>query len=109
MTEDDLTVTPLSATCGAEVEGVDLARLTDGQMADIRRLVAERGVVVVRDQELSPEQHIGFARRWGEIDYNRFFPIDPTPLGRSLPQSHTSGPLHQPTPGPQIYICFQSH
>ena len=34
----------------------------------------ENGVAVLRDQELSPEQHIAFAKRWGGIDVNPFFP-----------------------------------
>ena len=77
MTAQTLSIRPLSDTCGAEVTDIDLARISDTVLSDIRRLVAERGVVVVRDQDLSPQQHIAFARRWGEIDYNRFFPIDP--------------------------------
>ncbi len=77
MTAQTLSIRPLSDSCGAEVTDIDLARISDTGLSDIRRLVAERGVVVVRDQDLSPQQHIAFARRWGEIDYNRFFPIDP--------------------------------
>jgi taurine dioxygenase len=45
-------------------------------MTWLRSAVAENGVVAVRGQDLSPEQHIAFARQWGEIDYNRFFPIN---------------------------------
>ena len=36
----------------------------------------ENGVAVLRDQELSPEQHIAFAKRWGGIDVNPFFPTN---------------------------------
>ncbi|MFV4677371.1 TauD/TfdA dioxygenase family protein, partial [Mycobacterium tuberculosis] len=45
-------------------------------MADLKAELSQRGVLVIRDQTLSPEAHIGFARRWGEIDVNRFFPAD---------------------------------
>ena len=30
-------------------------------------------VIFFRDQDLSPEQHIAFAERWGKININRFF------------------------------------
>ena len=50
MSMDAPSIRPLSDACGAEVTNVDLARISDTGLADIRRLVAERGVVVVRDQ-----------------------------------------------------------
>jgi taurine dioxygenase len=31
-------------------------------------------VLFFRDQKLSEDEHIAFARRWGEIDINKFFP-----------------------------------
>ena len=69
-------LTPLSGSCGMEVDGLDLSRISNEELEQLRKLVADRGVALVRNQSLSPEQHIAFARRWGEIDYNRFFPID---------------------------------
>jgi alpha-ketoglutarate-dependent taurine dioxygenase len=68
-----LTVTPLE-NCGAEVLGVDLNHLGDGDMAAIRQAYADHGVIFFRDQKLTPDQHIAFAKRWGEIDVNKFFP-----------------------------------
>jgi taurine dioxygenase len=76
MLADTVSVRPLSPTCGLEVEGLDLSRLGESEIEWLRSAVAENGVVAVRGQDLSPEQHIAFARQWGEIDYNRFFPID---------------------------------
>lgn len=60
--------------CGAEVLGVDLRRADADDMAAMKRAYAEHGVIFFRDQELSEEEHIAFAKRWGEIDINRFFP-----------------------------------
>ena len=60
--------------CGAEVLGVDLNNLSDADMAVLRRAYADNGVIFFRDQSLSEDQHIAFARRWGEIDVNKFFP-----------------------------------
>ncbi|MBS0471088.1 MAG: TauD/TfdA family dioxygenase [Proteobacteria bacterium] len=60
--------------CGAEVLGVDLRDLDDATMAAIRAAYAEHGVIFFRDQKLSEDDHIAFAKRWGEIDVNKFFP-----------------------------------
>ena len=60
--------------CGAEILGVDLNRLSAGEMEAIRAAYAQYGLIFFRDQNLTPEQHIAFARRWGEIDINKFFP-----------------------------------
>jgi taurine dioxygenase len=43
-------------------------------MAALRQAYAEHGVVFFRDQKLTEDEHIAFARRWGEIDINKFFP-----------------------------------
>ncbi len=67
-------VRPLAGPIGAEVHGIDLAR--DGgaaEIAELRRAYDAHGVIFFRDQNLTPEQHIAFARRWGEINVNRFF------------------------------------
>ncbi len=59
---------------GAEVLGVDLSKdLTNSEFATMRDAFAEYGVIFFRDQNLSPEQHIAFAQRWGDINVNRFF------------------------------------
>ena len=61
-------------TTGAEISGVDLAGpLSNGTIEGIRGVLAEYGVVVFRDQDLTPEQHIAAARLFGEININRFF------------------------------------
>ena len=67
-------VQPTSGSVGAEIHGVDLAEeMSDTQFAEVRHAFAENGVIFFRDQELTPEQHIAFARRWGPININRFF------------------------------------
>ena len=59
---------------GAVVHGVDLARpLPAAGVAAIRQALADFGVVFFRDQRLTPEQHLGFARCFGAINVNRFF------------------------------------
>jgi len=59
---------------GAVINGVDLARpLSASEVDAIRQTLADFGVVFFRDQRLTPEQHLGFARRFGDINVNRFF------------------------------------
>ncbi len=67
---------PLSEHVGVEATGVDLTRLDDATFAALSEAVAQAGVLFVRDQSLTPEQHIAFARRWGAIDVNKYFPAN---------------------------------
>jgi taurine dioxygenase len=78
MTYDHIRVMPLAPFVGAEISGVDLAAPSgEPELAEIRRALGEYGVVFFRDQQLSPEQHIAFARSFGGIDVNRFFATVP--------------------------------
>ena len=72
---------PLCGAIGAEIYDVDIARgVSEAQFAEIRRAYHQYGVIFFRDQELTPEQHIAFARLWGGINVNRFFqPVDGYP------------------------------
>ncbi|OYY90438.1 MAG: taurine dioxygenase [Sphingomonas sp. 28-66-16] len=72
----DLQITPLAAQCGAEITGIDVRTIDDRELATIRQALADTGVVMLRDQQLTPEDHIAFARRWGEIDVNNYFPAN---------------------------------
>ena len=67
---------PLSEHVGVEAVGIDLNTVEDQGFGALRKAVAERGVLFVRNQEMTPEQHIAFARRWGGIDINNYFPAN---------------------------------
>ncbi len=67
---------PLSEHVGTEVTGIAMAALDDAGFEQLRHLVYDRGVAVLRDQDLTPQQHIAFARRWGGIDINNYFPLN---------------------------------
>lgn len=67
---------PLSEHIGTEVTGIAMTALDDAGFEQLRRLVYDRGMVVLRDQELTPQQHIAFANRWGGIDINNYFPLN---------------------------------
>jgi taurine dioxygenase len=76
-----ITVSPLSPAVGAEIGGVDIAAgVNDEQFGELRRAFSRHGVIFFRDQDLTPDQHLAFAERWGTINVNRFFrPVDGHP------------------------------
>ncbi|MBO6785118.1 MAG: TauD/TfdA family dioxygenase [Alphaproteobacteria bacterium] len=68
MTYETIDVQEMSPACGAIVEGTDLSQeLTNRQFDEIYDAVVDRVVVVFRDQELTPEDHIALSRRFGEV------------------------------------------
>lgn len=80
MADESVEVRKLTGGCGAELLGVDLNRLSNSQWSEIQRAFADHGVIFFRDQHMTPEQHIAFARRWAPIDVNRFFtPVEGHP------------------------------
>ncbi len=67
---------PLADHVGVEALDIDLNAIDDTAFGALRQAVADHGVLFVRDQQLTPEQHIAFARRWGGIDVNSYFPAN---------------------------------
>ena len=69
-----LDISPTSGALGAFIEGIDLSEpLDDSDIGEMREALNEHGVIFFRDQKITPEQHIAFAQRFGEIDVKRFF------------------------------------
>jgi alpha-ketoglutarate-dependent taurine dioxygenase len=66
-----LQVRRIAGALGAEIEGADLAKpLGDEQAAEIRRAWLDNLVLFFRDQPLTPDQFLAFARRLGTpIEY----------------------------------------
>ncbi len=59
----------LSNALGVEVLGVNLQeRLSDETIAEIRTLWNEYGIVLLRGQDITPQQLIEYSRRFGELD-----------------------------------------
>jgi taurine dioxygenase len=69
-----ITITPLTGAIGAEVRGVDLRSMTDDEWAEVHAAWLEHLVAFFPDQHLSPDEHIAFARRFGEIEIHPFLP-----------------------------------
>ena len=59
----------LCPVLGGEIVGVDVSRpLSDGEFAEVRQGLCDNdGVLVLRDQRLTPDQHVRFSRRFGEL------------------------------------------
>jgi taurine dioxygenase len=69
-----ITVRPLTPTIGAEVLGVDLARLDERTFHAIRDALIEHQVIFFRDQDISVDAHKAFGARFGTLDVH---PNDP--------------------------------
>lgn len=62
-----LTAENLTPRVGSDLK-IDLQSLLSGEhAADIRRLLVERGVIVIRDMPMTDEQHRQFARTLGDL------------------------------------------
>jgi taurine dioxygenase len=71
MIDGPVTVRPIAGALGAEIAGIDLSEeLGSDTVAAIRTAWLEHLVVFFRDQHLSPERFLAFARRFGEaVEY----------------------------------------
>ena len=69
----ELRIQRASSALGAEIHDVDVTDLSDSAFEQLRKAHRDHGVIFLRDQKLTPEQHIAFAERWGKINVNRFF------------------------------------
>ena len=69
MKQQDLEILPLASAIGAEILGVDLAEpLSNKAWDQISQAFRDHLVIFFRDQTLTPEQHIAFSRRFGELE-----------------------------------------
>ena len=63
-----LRVQPVTAVVGSEIFGVDLRETLDANAkATIERALLDYGVVFFRDQDVTPDQLVAFARQFGTI------------------------------------------
>jgi taurine dioxygenase len=75
---ESIVVRRMTPVIGAEIEGVDLAQPLSNQAHDeIHRALAENLVIFFRDQNLTPDQHVAFGRRFGELHVHPAAPHEP--------------------------------
>ncbi len=69
---------PLSGFLGAEIHDVDIRDAALHE--EILAAFTHYSVLVFRDQNLTPDDHLNFAKQFGQINTNRFFkPLDEHP------------------------------
>ena len=62
-----LDIRPIAGALGAEISGVDLSQpLSDATIKDIRQALLDHLVIFFRDQDITPDQQLAFAKRFGE-------------------------------------------
>ena len=65
----DYQINNLTPTIGAEISGIDLSKDLNSQNLDnIYKNLIEHKVIFFRNQILKPENHIAFAKSFGDIE-----------------------------------------
>ena len=73
--EESIALEPLTPTIGAEVQGIDLSTAPDeATLSALREALLEYKVLFFRDQDISTEEHLAFARQFGELEVHPFAP-----------------------------------
>ena len=62
-----VSVTPLSGSIGARIDGVDLRGVGELQAVTIRRALLDHCLLIFRGQTIDPEQQLDFARQMGRV------------------------------------------
>jgi taurine dioxygenase len=92
----DLRVRPLSGALGAELLGIDLAApLAEDDLARVREALHAHAVIFFRDQELTPERQLAFARHFG--------PPEVHPIVVGLPEHPDVLRVHKPAGEPASF------
>lgn len=78
LASEDLTILPMTPTIGAEIEWGDLSRpLAASTVSALRQALLDWKVLFFRDQDITTEQHLAFARNFGELEVHPFAPHKP--------------------------------
>ncbi|KAF8501545.1 alpha-ketoglutarate-dependent sulfonate dioxygenase [Russula emetica] len=97
-------VITLTPTIGTELQGIDLRQLSDAQKDELSLLVAERGVVFFRNQNINIHEQLELARHWGPLHKHATTPIPKEP---GLEEVHvvysTSSPRTDPFPSLDLW------
>lgn len=68
-----LAVEKISPAIGARIDGLDLREeLSEDLVACLMSLLVEYKAIIIRDQDITTEQHVAFSRRFGELEVHPF-------------------------------------
>ncbi|MCU5784591.1 taurine dioxygenase, 2-oxoglutarate-dependent [Alcanivorax balearicus MACL04] len=71
-------IKPLSPTIGVEIEGIDLRQsLDEDTYKAMRTALIRHKLLVFRDQDITPAQHVRLAARFGELEVHPVFKHHP--------------------------------
>ena len=75
-----MNIRTLSQYIGSEIDGIDVTSMDDALLDHAKKMLADRGVLFFKDQNLTPRSQLEFAERWGQVNVNRFFtPVEEEP------------------------------
>ena len=67
----------LGNALGAEIRGIDIAKApSDAEIDAIRKAWHAHHIIVFRDIDWTPDEHMAFSRRFGELDDHAATPND---------------------------------
>ena len=68
-------MTPLAGSLGAEISGDDMAQPLDNQLyQEVHGALVENQVIFFHEQEITPAQHLNFARQSGTLHVHPLVP-----------------------------------
>ncbi|MEC9346775.1 MAG: taurine dioxygenase [Pseudomonadota bacterium] len=68
-------VNPIAGALGAEIEGVDMGQPLGNQVfQEVHDALMAHQVIFFRDQDITPAQHVAFARQFGELHVHPYAP-----------------------------------
>lgn len=63
---------------GVEISDIDISKgLAQNEMESVKEAFFEHGLIFITGQNISEQDHIAFAKQFGEINVNRFFQAHP--------------------------------
>ncbi|MBT6096080.1 MAG: taurine dioxygenase [Rhodospirillaceae bacterium] len=63
-----ISITRIAGALGAEIGNIDISQdLSDDTIAEVRSAWLEHKVIFFRDQDITPLQHLAFAKRFGDV------------------------------------------
>ena len=79
MSISDISLQRIAAPLGATVDGLDVRSMDDETWLTIDQLFCQHKVLVFPEQQLTPQDHMEFARRWGKLVRHPYAGLDEYP------------------------------
>ena len=78
MNSAQLEVKPLTGAMGAELSGINLSdEMDESTFAAVHQALLEHGAIFFHGQDISPNQQMAFAKRWGDVHLHPHMPCLP--------------------------------